>query len=99
MGVKLRFDLFNKDFRERQFSYTGGRVQQTSLKPGGGASNLAPTVNKRFEIAVKWRVNISFATSLKRFHPRTMDSLVEDYKDEDEDLERSYDSDDIEFTS
>ena len=30
---------------------------------------------------------------------RTMDSLVEDYKDEDEDLEGSYDSDDIEFTS
>ena len=30
---------------------------------------------------------------------RTMDSLVEDYKDEDEDLEGSHDSDDIEFTS
>ena len=30
---------------------------------------------------------------------RTMDSLVEDYKDEDEYLEGSYDSDDIEFTS
>ena len=30
---------------------------------------------------------------------RTMDSLVEDYKDEDEELEGSYDSDDIELTS
>ena len=30
---------------------------------------------------------------------RTMDSLVEDYKYEDEELEGSYDSDDIELTS
>ena len=30
---------------------------------------------------------------------RTMDSLVEDYKDEDEEVEKSYDSDDIELTS
>ena len=29
---------------------------------------------------------------------RTMDSLIEDYKDEDSDLEGSYDSDDILFS-
>ena len=44
LGLDPRFDLSNKNFREKKFSYTGGRVKQTSLKPRGKESNLTPTV-------------------------------------------------------
>eukprot|EP00493_Phyllostaurus_siculus_P015375 UN15610 len=43
VGVKLlpspQFDVSNKSVHESKISYTGIRVQQTSLKPRGG-SNL-----------------------------------------------------------
>ena len=43
-----RFDVSNKNFHGSKISYTGRRVQQTSLKPRGGGSNLTPTVKVSF---------------------------------------------------